>query len=119
MNKRKVGADYEQKAADYLRSLGYEILRKNYRCQAGEIDLVAKDGDTLVFVEVKYRTSPDTGSALEAVDARKQRVLEKAAVFYLAAECHSMDLSCRFDVVGIDGGKLSHVRDAFRARHFY
>ncbi len=55
MNKRLVGSRYEQEAAEYLKSLGYRILMMNYRCLLGEIDIVAMDGDTLVFCEVKYR----------------------------------------------------------------
>ena len=55
MNRRKEGAYYENLVAEYLKTQGYEILEKNYRCRIGEIDLIAKEGETLVFVEVKYR----------------------------------------------------------------
>jgi putative endonuclease len=72
-NNRKTGGNYEQAAGFYLEQHGYQILQYNYRCRIGEIDIVAKEGENLVFCEVKYRTGPGKGSPLEAVDARKQR----------------------------------------------
>lgn len=113
MNRRKVGTEYENRAAAYLEAGGYRILHRNYRCRLGELDLVALDGEVLVFVEVKYRSGRGRGGALEAVDPGKQKILGKTASFYLMKEYGTMDVPCRFDVVGIDGEKICHIRDAF------
>lgn len=73
MNKRQIGTLYEEKAARCLQAAGYEILERNYRCRAGEIDLIAKDHDFLVFVEVKYRENASMGTPLEAVGKQNSR----------------------------------------------
>ncbi len=112
MNKRKTGAVYEHKAAEYLEKAGFRILEMNYRCRAGEIDIVARDGRYVVFCEVKYRSGSRAGSPLEAVDFKKQQVIFRCAQFYLA-EHHLWDVPCRFDVIGIAGGEIAHIRDAF------
>ncbi len=91
------------------------MVARNYRCRTGEIDLIAKDGETLVFVEVKYRRSGQQGSALQAVDIRKQRTLTKVAAWYLAAQASGFDTSCRFDVVAFDGDEVTWIPDAFEA----
>lgn len=112
MNKREVGTIYEQLAASYLEGMGYEIVKANYRCPLGEIDLVAKDGTYLVFVEVKYRKNLAAGSPLEAVTARKQQTIRRVAQWYLA-EQHLENMPVRFDVAGILGEKITIIKDAF------
>ena len=77
MGNRELGRIGEQAAAELLQMEGYEILERNYRCQAGEIDLIARDREYLVFCEVKYRRTKSAGSALEAVDTKKQKIQEK------------------------------------------
>lgn len=72
MNTRKTGAEYEQIAAEYLQEKGYHILERNFRCRYGEIDLIAEQGETLVYVEIKYRGSMRCGNPLEAVDSKKR-----------------------------------------------
>ncbi|MCD8225293.1 MAG: YraN family protein [Clostridiales bacterium] len=113
MNKRKVGGDYEQKAAEFLAEHGLEILEKNWRCLVGEIDLIARDGRCLVFVEVKYRADARQGSPLEAVGPAKQQRIRRAAYHYLYGNGFGGEEPCRFDVVGILGGQLTWIRDAF------
>lgn len=113
MNKRSIGAVYERQAAEYLKSKGYQILENNYRCRIGEIDLIARDGRYLVFVEVKYRSDGFCGNALEAVTVRKQHTIRRVAQFYLLSHYLSEDIPCRFDVVGITGAEISLVKDAF------
>ena len=103
-NNRQTGARYEQAAGAYLESLGYRILEYNYRCRQGEIDIIAKDGEYLVFCEVKYRTDLSNGLPEEAVDVRKQRVISKCALYYITVHGLS-DVPCRFDVVGILGNR--------------
>ncbi len=113
MNKRAVGTEYETLAASYLAKNGYHIICKNYRCRAGEIDLVAREQGYLVFIEVKYRSSESSGSALEAVDAKKQQRIVRVAKWYLMERHISEDQPVRFDVVAIDGTDVHLVRDAF------
>lgn len=113
MNKRKTGEAFEEKAAHFLEKHGLQILERNYRCRFGEIDLIARDGKSYVFVEVKYRKGNISGSAVEAVTKTKQRRICRVAVYYLSTHCLSMDLPCRFDVIGIDGEQLCWIRDAF------
>ncbi len=111
-NNRKVGTDYEQAVGYYLEQQGYLILEYNYRCRLGEIDVIAVDGEYLVFCEVKYRQSNSKGSPLEAVDVRKQRTIYQCASYYLTV--HKMnDMPCRFDVIGIEGSRITHIKDAF------
>ena len=113
-NKRKVGAFYEEIAADYLVSQGVMILERNYRNWLGEIDLIGMTADGwLIFVEVKYRSSERLGSPLAAVNGRKQLVISKVTVEYLKNHYRSMDVRCRFDVVGINGDKICWIKNAF------
>lgn len=112
LNKREKGSFYEKEAGKYLESKGYEIVEYNYRCRPGEIDIVAKDGEYLVFCEVKYRKTNNKGNALEAVAFSKQKTLSKCALYYVTEKGLSY-LPCRFDVVGIDGGKLTLIQNAF------
>lgn len=111
-NKRATGADYERKAAAFLESKGYEILEFNFHCRMGEIDIVAKDGEYLVFVEVKYRENARKGHPLEAVSVQKQRTISKCAVYYMTKKGLSY-MPVRFDVVGILGEEIQLVQNAF------
>ncbi|MBU3876287.1 YraN family protein [Faecalicatena sp. AGMB00832] len=111
-NNRKVGTDYEQAVGYYLEQQGYLILEFNYRCRLGEIDMIAVDGEYLVFCEVKYRQDGKKGSPLEAVDVRKQRTIYQCASYYLAVQGID-DMPCRFDVIGIEGGQIMHIKNAF------
>lgn len=113
MNKRKIGAEYEDWAAHFLEEQGYRIVERNYRCRMGEIDIVAREGGYLVFVEVKYRSDSTQGYALEAVDARKQAVIRKVAQHYLLARHLPPETPCRFDAVGITGEDTVLVKDGF------
>ena len=111
-----LGRAGEAAAEDYLRQLGYTVIARNYRCRSGEVDLVATDDTTLVFVEVKTRSGKTFGSPLEAVDARKQRRLAAAAQHFLVTQRCGGRLA-RFDVIGVlwRGGvpELEHVPNAF------
>ena len=112
MNKRAVGTEYEGKAAAYLESQGYHILARNYRCRLGEIDLIAQDGDYLVFCEVKYRKNKAYGYPSEAVTLSKQRTIRLVAQWYLK-DSHCEGTYFRFDVIAILGDQLEHIRNAF------
>ncbi len=111
------GRQAEELAARYLQRQGLRLLCRNYRCKTGELDLIMRDRDALVFVEVRYRRTPRFGSATETVDWRKQQRLIRTAWHYLAQH-GSRNPPCRFDIVGIGpvGGRLSFdwIKDAFR-----
>ncbi|MFV0528602.1 MAG: YraN family protein [Lachnospiraceae bacterium] len=113
MNKRKTGSIYEQRAVDYLQASAYEILVRNYRIAEGEIDIIARTGSCLVFVEVKYRCGQKFGTALAAVDRRKQRKISRVALRYLLQENLVDKVPCRFDVIAIDGSAVTHIVQAF------
>jgi len=115
----EVGRKGEEAAARHLQSLGYVILERRFRTRAGEIDLVARDGNTLVFVEVKARTSLACGRPAEAVDARKRGRIARVASLYLAREC-GRESPCRFDVVEVllepgSPPRVRLIRNAFEA----
>lgn len=117
-NRRQTGADYERMAGRYLEKLGYKIVEYNYRCRLGEIDIIARDGEYVVFCEVKYRSDNRKGTPLEAVGVKKQQTIFRCATYYLT-ENHLSDAPCRFDVVGIDGvskikkPEITHIKNAF------
>ena len=115
MNRRKEGAYYENLVAEYLKTQGYEILEKNYRCRIGEIDLIAKEGETLVFVEVKYRRSSEAGDPAEAVDYRKQKKISRVAEYYCWKK-QKLNQPCRFDVICVLGQEIRHIVNAFDYR---
>jgi putative endonuclease len=111
---RRLGAQAEARAAEYLQRKGYRVVDRNWTCRGGEIDLVCSDGDTLVFVEVRSRASTSHGTPLETVVDGKRRRLIRAAEIYL----HMKDLqdrACRFDVVALVGDDIEHIEDAFSA----
>ena len=112
-NRRETGSRYEELAAASLIRMGFEILEQNYRCRLGEIDLIARDGRYLVFLEVKYRSSGLSGDPAEAVDRKKQRRIIQAARYYLLTHGLGEDTPCRFDVAAILGEEMHLIRDAF------
>ncbi len=118
-NRRALGRLGERLAEQHLQSLGIRILARNVHLRHAELDLVALDGDTLCFVEVRMRTTARFGSAAESVDRRKQRRLTRAARELLASGELPRSSRMRFDVVAVDGKcdapVISYIRDAFRA----
>ncbi len=110
--KRQQGDHAEAQAERWLRRQGLTTLARNYRCRRGEVDLIMRQGETLIFVEVRLRRHAGFGGALASVDARKQQRLILAAQHYL--QRHSWDGPCRFDVVGLDAqGVADWIQDAF------
>lgn len=110
--RKRLGTRGEDVAVGHLERLGYEILARNWRSRLGELDVVASDGDTLVFVEVKLRYDPI--DPLEAVDARKQHRIARLAFDFLTR--HGMlGRPARFDVIAVEGRTLActHVLSAF------
>ena len=103
----------EEHAASYLAERGLAIVARNYRTRMGEIDLVARDGATLVFVEVRKRSSAYFGGAAASVDGRKRARIAAAASLFLARLAH--EPPCRFDVVTVEEGRVEWIRAAFEA----
>lgn len=113
LNKRKVGGDWEIQAAEYLTAKGMQIVEKNFRCKQGEIDLIGYHEGYLVFVEVKYRATTGKGTALEAVDGRKQRKICRVADYYRYLHKVSDFANIRYDVVAIQNNEITWVQNAF------
>lgn len=106
------GSEAEERAAHHLARHGLKILARNYRCRGGEIDLVCRDGATLVFVEVRLRRNRNFGGAAASITPAKQRRIALAANHYLAGKPLP---ACRFDAVLLDGESVDWIRNAFQA----
>ena len=114
--KKELGKKGEQLALEFLKKKGYRIIEKNYVCKLGEMDIIAKEKDTLAFIEVKTRTSTTFGPPQSAVNSKKQMQLSKVALYFLK-EKGVEDVKARFDVVAIllgpKGEEIELIRDAF------
>lgn len=112
----ELGRYGEDLAYKRIKRLGYRKIIRNYRCPLGEVDLIANDGDTLVFIEIKTRRGKSTGYAKEAVNARKQRQLSKVALSYMKSN-NCSEAKARFDVIAIsikeDKPEIEVVKNAF------
>ena len=118
MSNKILGSYGEFLARQYLKTEGYRILEENFRNQLGEIDVIAQDGKTICFVEVKTRRSLDQGQPYEAVTPWKVRKLSQMATCYLKHKYHSLEIPSRFDVISIVQGKetppeIKHIKNAF------
>jgi len=121
-NTTTLGRHAEDLACRHLEALGFQLLERNYRCRAGEIDLVMLDGTTLALVEVRSRSTSAHGGAAATVGARKQQRFIRAARHLILTRPEFRKLAARFDVVAIDAGPdggppvVRWIRDAFRMR---
>lgn len=93
------GAKAEQAAARFLQQQGLQLLEKNFRCKSGELDIIFREGNTLVFVEVRYRRNIAYGYPAETVNRKKQKKLLTTAKYYL--QIHAPHVQCRFDVIEV------------------
>ncbi len=109
----EVGATAEDRAVAVLERAGYGIVERNFRCKAGELDIVAREHGILCFVEVRSRRDADHGHAAEMVGPRKQRQVSRVAAVYLLGRCPDFTYA-RFDVVAITGDQIDLIRDAWR-----
>ncbi len=111
-----VGQYGEDLAYKMIKDMGYKEVVRNYRCPLGEIDLIAKDGDTLAFIEIKTRRGKTTAYAKEAVDWRKRRQISKVALLYMKAN-GCIDVKARFDVIAVSltekGPEVEVIKNAF------
>lgn len=116
-NRHETGAYYEKKSAEELQKLGYRLIQMNYRTRFGEIDLIAKDGETLVFVEVKSLVASMDFNPMERVTPKKQEKIRKVAVQYLVATGQYDKCPVRFDVVSWkrlgESDTFQHIVNAF------
>ncbi|MEE9141742.1 MAG: YraN family protein [Gammaproteobacteria bacterium] len=116
MESRTTGRHWERTAADLLSSHGLVLIAHNHRSKRGELDLVMRDGGTLVAVEVRFRKTASRGSAAESVDRHKRRRIVSAMQHYLMCHPEHRGAPVRFDVVCIDGDhRITWIRDAFDA----
>ncbi len=110
MKRRVTGIRGEKLAQDFVRKKGYRILETNYRCPEGEIDIIARDKDSLVFIEVRTKTSLDFGTPEESITPAKKERMRATALHYL--QTHHLSPSWRIDVVAVElsqAGKLSRI----------
>ncbi len=118
-SKRKIGDKFEQQACRYLQKQGLKLKERNADFRVGEIDLIMQDGDSLVFVEVRFRGEEAFGGAAASVNRRKQKKLIKAAQLYLLKHFANQPPPCRFDVIAIQdngqGPSVNWIKNAFLA----
>lgn len=117
LNNRHSGARWEQAAEAFLCGRGLSLLQRNFSSRFGEIDLIMEDEKTIVFVEVKYRSSDQHGNGAEAVTFHKQGRISRTAGWYLAMNPHRAEQFCRFDVISISPNKndqgINWIKNAF------
>lgn len=116
MTTRERGSQAEQDALDYLAAQGLTLIKRNFLCRMGEIDLIMKHRDVLVFIEVRYRKDSRYGTPAETIGLTKQRRLMRAANLYL--QQHGQEADCRFDVVAIVAEpkmRIEWIQNAFEA----
>jgi putative endonuclease len=118
--RRWFGSRSERDAARYLKALGYRIVARNFSCQLGELDLIALDGETIVFAEVRSTEKRDVARPAASVDVAKQKRLTKLALYYLQKK-KLLNRAARFDVVciawppGAPSPTIDHIKNAFEA----
>ena len=110
-----IGKQAEKAAEQYLSKQGLVLLDRNYCCRMGEIDLIMRDRDDLVFVEVRHRKSQDFGGALASITYKKQQKIWRTAQHYIQKKCQLQDCGYRFDVVALEGSlkQIRWIKNAF------
>lgn len=113
LNKRKIGKAKEELAIAFLQTKNIKIIAKNYQCRHAEIDIIALDQDTLIFIEVKYRSNTEYGKPYEAVSVLKQKKISMAAITFLINNRCYLNLQKRFDIISILGNEFNWIKAAF------
>jgi putative endonuclease len=117
-SKQQTGQRAEIAACQYLQSQGLRLVEKNYSCKQGEIDLIMKDDEALIFIEVRYRKSADFGSSLDTITASKQRRIIRSAQHYLQQHHLDDQIDCRLDAIGLDASdQIIWIKDAFQVQY--
>ncbi len=114
---KKLGQIAEERAKQYLQQQGLIWIQSNYTCKSGEIDLIMRDADTVVFVEVRYRKEWDFGASIETVILPKQHRLIKTAWHYLLEFDAVEKVNARFDVIGMGLDKICWIKNAFEVKY--
>lgn len=109
--KKRLGNFGEKQAAKYLKRCGYKILKKNFKCPFGEVDIIAAKNGTVAFIEVKTRSSDLFGTPSEAVNAERRKRYVNCARFYFVGV--NYDCNIRFDIIEVYGDKIEHIENAF------
>lgn len=113
-SKQVTGDQGEEIAKKYLQKQGLKFIHQNFHCKMGEIDLIMQDGESLIFVEVRFRATAHHGSAIETVDFHKQQKLRKTAEAYLQRHYQNNPPPCRFDVIGLNSQQtIEWIKNAF------
>ena len=112
------GKKYEDRACEYLKEAGFSLVERGYMTSVGEIDIIAYEGKTLVFIEVKGRASEKFGSPLEAINKSKRIKIIKTALCFIKRK-NLRPEEIRFDAIGISRGGIEHIRDAFQNDRYY
>lgn len=115
VHRKKLGDLAEQRACEFLQAQGLELMTQNYRAACGEIDLIMRAGDEIVFVEVRSRAKKDYGTPIESINKNKQIKMIKTSLIFLQQRNWLDKVSCRFDVIGISHDHLEWIQDAFTA----
>jgi len=110
---KQIGDTAEEKAVTYLLKAGLKIIERNYRAKTGEIDIIAKDKDAVVFVEVKFRRNSSFGQPYESVTYQKQQKIIRTAQYFLQKNRKHSNKSCRFDIISILDNEITWLKNAF------
>ena len=116
--RKRLGSHGEDLAVEFLKRQGYQILQRNFKLKFGEIDIIAQEGDTICFIEVRTKTGNEMGTPFESITPSKQRKLSKLALAYLKNQYKSVEVRARFDVVAVvaENGKeekIEIIKNAF------
>lgn len=112
-NHRKIGKEKEDLAVFYLQKAGCQILERNFYMRGGELDIVAKEGETILFVEVKYRKNANYGGPEAAITYQKQIHIAKTALYYIKKKNIPLECPFRFDSIVICGSSIQWIKNAF------
>ena len=110
-----MGNEAEERACQFLQAQGLELIAKNYHSYSGEIDLIMRDNEDIVFIEVRSRDKNNYGSAIESITLRKQQKILKTSLIFLQQRNWLNKINCRFDVVGVNQQNIEWIQDAFTA----
>lgn len=118
MSNTSVGADGEMLVCAFVEKQGMHVIERNWRCGHEEADIIARDGDTLCFIEVKTRATAAHGLPQEAVTRTKQRAIARVALGYIKTK-RLFDCRVRFDVAAVLGGEINYIKNAFDTTGFF
>jgi len=115
VHRKNLGNKAEERACAFLQARGLIFIMQNYRIKCGEIDLIMRDNNDIVFIEVRSRTKDNYGSAIDSINKNKQRKILKTALFFLQQKNWLNKMNCRFDVIAVNPNHVEWIQDAFTA----